>query len=251
MTWLQRMSPRPEAEQRLVCFPHAGGTAAFYAPWDRLCSRSEVHAVCYPGRARRAHEPFATDLRRMAHDIARDIARATRPLTDRPLVFFGHSMGAWVAFEAARYLEHVGVAVSHLFVSGARGPHTRKGTLTQAALRDDAAIVEEIVALGGVHPELLAEPALLKRVFPYVVADIHMADSYAHRPGPPLHCPITALAAADDPIAAPHDVASWARQTRGAFRAHKVPGDHFYLDAEPPVALVEAHHAATAEPAHT
>ncbi|MFM9372894.1 thioesterase II family protein [Streptomyces sp. Da 82-17] len=247
MTWLHRMSPRPEADQRLICFPHAGGTAAFYAPWDRLSRHSEVHAVCYPGRGRRAREPFATDLRRMALDIA----GAVRSLADRPLALFGHSMGAWVAFEVARHLEHTGVPVGHLFVSGACGPHTRLGSLTQAALRDEAAIVEEIVAIGGIHPELLAQPAVLKRVFPYVVADVHMADSYAHRPGPPLDCPITAVAAADDPIAAPHDVAAWARQTRGGFQAHTVPGNHFYLEAQPPVALVEGRLAPAPEPART
>ena len=48
---------------------------------------------------------------------------AMAPLTDRPFALFGHSMGAYVAYELACRLEERGVRPTHLFVAGPRAPH--------------------------------------------------------------------------------------------------------------------------------
>ena len=33
--WIRRFHPRPDARVRLVCLPHAGGSASFYFPVSR------------------------------------------------------------------------------------------------------------------------------------------------------------------------------------------------------------------------
>ncbi|MCB5165686.1 alpha/beta fold hydrolase [Streptomyces bambusae] len=230
MTWLQCTTPRPDAERRLVCFPHEGGVASFFARWAEALPGTEVHAACYPGRAERAAEPCATDVRHLAGDLA----RAVRPLADRPLVLFGHSLGAWIAFETARELEAAGSRVCALVVSGAPAPQTRRTPGTAPGLAGG----EFAPAPADSPAPLLAEPVLLKLVFPYVQADARMAESYVHRPGPPLNCPVTTLVGAGDPTVTAEDATAWADLSQGAHQAPVPAGPHRPLAARPPQELV-------------
>jgi len=56
--WLRRFERAPDARARLVCLPHAGGSASFFFPLAKaLAPAVEVLAVQYPGRQDRRHEP--------------------------------------------------------------------------------------------------------------------------------------------------------------------------------------------------
>ncbi|MFJ8591193.1 thioesterase II family protein [Streptomyces sp. NPDC093598] len=235
-TWLKCTAPRPDAASRLICFPHAGGSASFFHAWAEGLPAHEVHAVCYPGRAGRYGEPLPTGL----PGLAADIAEAVRPLLDRPVAFLGHSMGAVVAYETARLLEAQGHRIGHLFASGARAPHLPHPEGPDAAELDDDAVADALVALGGTDAELLADPEVRELVLPYVCGDYRMFDAYVHRPGPALRCDVTAIAGDGDPLVPEDRAAAWAALTEGRFTHHTVPGDHFYLVPHPPFALVAA-----------
>lgn len=229
MSWLHRAVPRDDPRTRLICFPHAGGVASFFHGWGERLGDVEIHAVRYPGRAERIAEPPATDLREMADAIA----EAVVPLADRPVALFGHSLGAVVALETARSLEARGVAVAHLVVSG-----SKEGPLPAPdepdADEDDDATILRLLELGGTPPELAADPDFQELVLPYVRADGRMFHDYEHRAEPALRCPVTAIAGDVDVDA---DRRPWTELTP-VFREHVVQGDHFYLIAEPPYALV-------------
>ncbi|MEK8104564.1 thioesterase domain-containing protein [Micromonospora sp. M12] len=49
--WIRALRPRSQpTAMRLVCFPHAGGSATFYHPLSRLVDADiEILAVQYPG----------------------------------------------------------------------------------------------------------------------------------------------------------------------------------------------------------
>jgi surfactin synthase thioesterase subunit len=232
--WLHCPVPLPDPARRLVCFPHAGGSAAFFRDWGGRLPGTEVHTVRYPGRAERIDDPPATDLRVLAHAIA----GAVEPLADRPLVLFGHSMGAAVALETARALERRGVRPAHLVASGSRdAPYPDPVDPDAEDDGDDAAVVARLLALGGTDPELAADPEFQALVLPYVRDDGRLFHSYRPRPDdPPLSCPVTTIVGDADADA---DLRPWSTLTTAAHREHLVEGDHFYLVPRPPFALLQ------------
>jgi pyochelin biosynthetic protein PchC len=229
---LECVVTRPDASDRLICFPHAGGSASFFKDWGRLLPDTEVHAVCYPGRAARITEEPCADLRALSHEIA----DALQALSDRPLALFGHSMGAPVALETARLLQARGVAVSHLFASGSRDGDCVPLDPRTVDEADPVDLIARLVALGGTDPSLAADRDFQELVLPYVLGDTRMFHSYVMEPAPVLRCPVTTIVGDADPDA---DQRPWHRLTRAVFREHVVSGDHFYLIPNPPVSLVE------------
>jgi pyochelin biosynthetic protein PchC len=225
--WLLRFRPVPGAQSRLVCFPHAGGTAAFYRPWlELLPPQLELAAVKYPGGLDRPAEEGMTDIAAMADEIGKAISAVPGPA----VALFGHSLGAIVAYEVARRLDSAsaGPPLRRLIVSGRPGP----GHLDRRSrhLADDGALCAELRELGGTPAAALEHPELRELVLYALRIDYRMAESYRPRPGPPLACPVTAMSADDDPEAPPPLVRDWARTTTGAFTVRTFRGGgHFYL----------------------
>lgn len=100
--WILPLRVNPNARTRVLCFPHAGGGTATYRSWAPLASELEVWAVALPGREHRFGEPATSSVRervaRIADDCLEELGAAL------PVVLFGHSMGALLAFEVAREL---------------------------------------------------------------------------------------------------------------------------------------------------
>ncbi|GAA3362882.1 thioesterase II family protein [Saccharopolyspora gregorii] len=225
--WIRRFQPAPEATARLVCFPHAGGAASYYfSVAKRLAPAIEVLAVQYPGRQDRRTEPCADSVQELAEQVLDQL----RPWSDQPLALFGHSMGASVAFEVARRLEESGTPPRALFASGRTAPARTRNEGVHA-LPDDE-FLDALRELDGTESAALESEELMKLALPALRADYRIAETYAYRPGPPLHCPLHVLLGVDDPKVSADEARDWAAHTTGAFRFHPFPGGHFYLNAE-------------------
>ncbi|PZG21826.1 thioesterase [Micromonospora craterilacus] len=224
--WLRRFHDVPTSRLTLVCFPHAGGSAGFFHPMSASAKHAlQVVALQYPGRQDRSGEPLLTTLSELA-DQAYD---ALRPLMGRPLAFFGHSMGATLAFEVAvrmrQRLENSPVA---LFASGSRAPCRPR--LTDAVhLRDDNGLVAELAALNGTDPRLLREPDLLRIILPVLRADYMAVETYRYEVSLKLDCPIIALVGDADSKVEVADARAWREHSTGPFELRTFPGGHFYL----------------------
>ncbi|MER5408928.1 alpha/beta fold hydrolase [Streptomyces sp. NPDC002769] len=229
-SWLRRFHPRPEEGLRLVCFPHAGGSASAYFRMSRALHTSmEVIAVQYPGRQDRRAEPAVDNITGLADLITAEL----RDAPARPTLLFGHSMGAMVAFEVARRLEAVAEGPLALIASGRRAPSTARPGARPMHLLDDDGIVEELRALNGTHSQILKDEQLLAMVLPALRNDYRAVETYTYAPGPLLHCPVLGLVGEDDPQATLPEVLAWARHTDGGFTLRVFNGGHFYLDAHP------------------
>lgn len=214
---------------RLVCFPHAGGSAAFFQAWADLLDGIEVHAVQYPGRADRIDDPFADDLVTMASSIAAEALT----LDDRPLTFFGHSMGAAVALEAARSCAREGFPIQALIVSGTRDLPLPDRQVPDVVSDDD--LVQSLVDMGGTDHELAENPLFRDLVLPYIRSDSDLFHRYETEIEASLACPITVIAGSADAVA---DRRPWSQLTTAPVRSVEVEGRHFYLVDRPPVDLL-------------
>ncbi|WP_030792690.1 thioesterase II family protein [Streptomyces sp. NRRL S-920] len=228
--WIRCCHPAPDAGVRLLCFPHAGGSvSAYHALSGAVAGVVEPLIVQYPGRQDRYGEPFAAGADEIVDAVLGELDSGGG---SAPLALFGHSMGATVAFEAARRLEAQGRPPVALFLSGRRAPSLPRRTGAMRPVREmsDAELVEEMRKLSGTADELLASPELLSLFLPSMRADYQIVDDYVYRPGEPLSCPVTVLTGDSDPRVGVEDARAWQREVRGAFSCHVLAGGHFFLN---------------------
>ncbi|MFG2409344.1 thioesterase II family protein [Streptomyces brevispora] len=223
--WIRCFRPAPDAGAQLLCFPHAGGSATGYYPLStQVAGTAETLIVQYPGRHDRIGEPFAERLA----DVV-DAVLASLPTSGgRPLILFGHSMGALLAFETARRLAAEGREPAALFVSGSEAPSLPRRARLPCPPSDED-LIGELRLLSGTDEQLLADPEILQLALPPLRADFGMLFSRTHVPGPPLRCPVVALTGDSDPRVSVEGVQAWERETEGPFERHVLPGGHFFL----------------------
>jgi surfactin synthase thioesterase subunit len=208
-----------------VCFPHAGGSATYFFPVSRtLTPGIEVLAVQYPGRQDRRTEPPIDSIAELADVLTEEL----RSWLERPTAFFGHSMGATLAFEVARRFEREGRRLTGLFASGRRAPSLSRDEHCHT-LPDDR-LLAEIRGLAGTDAALLGDEELIRMILPAVRADYRAAETYRYPPGADLSCPLHALTGDDDPKVTVEEAAAWQAHTSSEFQLHVYPGGHFYLN---------------------
>ncbi|MFF0445670.1 thioesterase II family protein [Streptomyces sp. NPDC004609] len=226
--WFRRYPGRTgrRPRLRLVCFPHAGGTAQLFHGWTaRLPDDVELLAVRYPGRHDRLAEPCAETM----DELAGPVTEALVPRLDVPLVLFGHSMGSSVAYEVALRLEkRHRVSPARLLVSGRAAPHRARRTGLHE--RDDDTLVSGIRRLGDLGSEAFDIPELRELLLPPLRADYRLVESYRPAAPAPVRSPITAYIGTEDTGCVREHVMAWGELTAsGDFSLRAFPGDHFYL----------------------
>lgn len=222
--WCRRYRAARNATTRLVCLPHAGGSATFFLPVSAALSPGvDVVAIQYPGRQDRRAEPPIDNVTVLADRIHDIVLRQP----EIPLTLFGHSMGGVIAFEVTRRLEASGHGPVRLFASGRRAPSTYRDETVHR--RDDAGILAEVRGLNGTASSVLGDDELMRAALPALRADYRAIETYQCAPDVTVNCPISVLVGDDDPKTTLDEANAWAQHTSGSFDLQVFSGGHFFL----------------------
>ena len=235
--WIRRITQDKEGLLPvLVCFPPAwvdGLHAENWAP--TLSDGLETLEIIYPGHGELRDQAPVSSIAMLAQSIEAQLAS----WSERPLIFFGHCMGAIVAYEVARSLHRQSKTnLVHLFVSGATSPDTF--VYPWVHLQPDDKIRELMQTIDYPHLELLSPnhgDEASKSHFAMLRADFKAQATYRYTAGEPLDIPITAFTGRKDYWTSPMGVRLWANQTRARF--HEIPqsGGHFDLPKWMPLSI--------------
>jgi surfactin synthase thioesterase subunit len=150
-----------------------------------------------------------------------------------PYAFFGHSLGALVAFETARELGARGISQPvRLFASAYPAPGIPYRKPSVRDLSDEDLLMSVTSQFGDTFGAVSDNPELLASSVAAYRADFTMLETYQHAAGPPLDVPVTVCGAQDDDIDMA-ELAAWQSYTTAAFDLRVFPGGHFYFRDQP------------------
>lgn len=204
----------------LFCFPWAGAGISPFRIWIDAFEGTGVCPIRLPGRETRLHEPAISEM----DTVVRALLEGLAPHLDRPFAFYGHSMGAGIAFELARALRRENRPLPEfLFMASAKAPQLRTHGLEHRNLTD-AELARDLDAAGA----LPADPAIRRLAFPVLRADADLYGRYAYAPEEPLATPIHAFRGMADPSLTSEQVQGWREQTTTGFSFLEVTGGHLF-----------------------
>jgi len=225
-SWFANSRQKQTADLRLFCFPYAGDLGSAFYRWPDLFRPAiDVYPIVLPGRGIRSDEV----LMRRIDPLLLSLRSALDGLLDRPFAFFGHSLGALLAYELACHLAVAkGPEPVALFVSGRRAAHLPPSHREVHALAEDE-FIEAIGQYNGTPPEILLDPNLMSYVAPVLRADLEINETYTYRHNGKLNCEIMAFGGESDVFTSADELSKWTDLSNGKFTLQMMPGDHFFL----------------------
>ncbi len=238
--WLLQEAGGPQAPgavPHVFCFPYAGAGPGAFRGWSEAAAgRFVVSRVQLPGRESRLREaPYES-----MPELVGALVDALRPVLAGRYAFFGHSVGASVAFEVARELRRRGASLpAALFVAGRQAPQL---PWPHPAVRHlaDLPLLHAVQRRYGTVPTALLEDAEVRELLtPALRSDLALVETYSYDPEPPFAFPMLAFGGSSDEMITRADIEAWREQTTGTFRARMLEGGHLFVADQRDVLLAE------------
>jgi surfactin synthase thioesterase subunit len=222
--WTVRRHHRPHAATVLYCFPHAGGLPGEYVRWSDDLPTTEVWGVHLPGRTTRRTEPAHTQMNQLVDALVTHVTFGD----SRPFAFFGHSLGALLAYEVTKELRTRGRHTpARLFLSSCPAPPLPPVARPVQGLSDEELIDAIEHGTGEDLSHLRADPDLRRHALDSFRADHALVEGYRPGPAEPLDCPVTVVAGSQEPGPVWRD--GWAAHTRAGAELLVARGGHFHF----------------------
>ncbi|WP_103863498.1 thioesterase II family protein [Aquimarina sp. I32.4] len=217
-------SKTPDA--KVFCFHYAGGSSSIFKHWVTKESTIEFIPIELPGRGGRIGEPCIENFNTLTHELIKNII----PLLDNtiPFFFFGHSMGAAIAFEVAYQLKSkYTISPQKIIVAGRHSPHKIDTSELHSRLSKDE-LITELRVLNGTPKEILDNKEIIDFLIPMIRSDLRLHESFVYQ-NQKLSIPIIAHAANQDIDATPAIMKHWQEVTRDECIVQEFEGDHFFV----------------------
>jgi surfactin synthase thioesterase subunit len=220
--------PGGDAVPRLFCFHHAGGGSSLYQHWQRALSPTvSVWPVLLPGRERRMRDERFVSLAALVNDLDTHLG----PYLSAPHVFFGHSLGALIAYRlACRRWARGETTPRALLLSAYPAPHLSSPFPPVDHLDDDH-LAQLIEGIGGLTADL--PPQWRTAMVAVARDDLRLCESDTDAGEPGVTCPIHLFGADEDPLVDSEELRAWARHTTEPVDVRILHGHHFYLRDTP------------------
>ncbi len=217
--WITQTSSCLPPLAQVFFFPHGGGRAEEYL---RLfgSDHQTSHALNLPGRAGLGpdYETFS--------ELENDLRPPTQQ-TDLPTIFFGHSLGSLIAYEAACAWPKN--SRSLLVVSGMPVPEQIRQDTNFTGL-DDVEVIRRVASMHGGIPQFVsATPQDFGISASALRADYGLLNSYQIRRRARLPMDALALFGTTDMGTMSDGVHGWSEKVSGNFYALPFDGGHFFL----------------------
>ena len=232
--WIVTPMPKRKARARLIAFPYSGGSASMFFGWPQLLGDEiELCAIQPPGRQERIHEPVPGSV----EELVTALVPTLEEWVQKPCAFFGHSLGAIIAFETALAVrDKYGCDPVLLCVSGATVPirfdmsrFFPAGLDEEANDRPSEEMVKILRELDLVPSELFADQRALMELLRPAIGDWRMALEYQYQASSRIDAPVVAFWGSEDVIAPP-EIGSWAEVTDGEVFDTVFDGGHSFVE---------------------
>jgi medium-chain acyl-[acyl-carrier-protein] hydrolase len=210
----------------LFCISYAGSSALTYLKWKQyLEPEIELYPLELAGRGNRTRDGFYKDFNAALDDLYHLVKKR---IDDTPYAFYGHSMGAILAYEMVCRLRREGHReLVHLFISGRKAPHYPTTDNYTYNLPDNE-FQKAIMNLGGTDRAVFSNPELLEIFLPVLRADYKILATYQYQElSIPLDCNITVFNGDDD--LTNDEIQQWKPYTKGKFGVYTFSGGHFFI----------------------
>ena len=217
----------------IFCLPYAGGSARNFDKWTSAQPLFRFIPVEYPGRGKRIDEqPLET-----IASLSQQLTNAIISSNPEKFALFGHSMGADIAFQSAKYLCRLGKVPSCVFLSARQAPLVPSRTKKIHHL-PRADFERELLLLGGTNRQVIASSELMELFEPILRADFRLAEERCFDSLSPVDTPIITITARNDPYVLEDDTKGWKKFTSREYYHWSVLGDHFSV-LESPKSLLQ------------
>ena len=228
--WIVSLNRVEDPKVRLLCLPFEGGSAAFYESWvDRILVGVELLAVELPGHGVRAQEAPCDDM----EDVVRQIMEASfEHLHDRPLMLFGHGVGALLAYELALQFAAAELPMpKRMIVSGCQAPSDTSTYFPLMAHLDDKDFFEDLVNDECLVQRVVQDPESIVMGLDSIRADYRMRESYQGSVQTKLTIPVEVFAGSRDCIPL-GNLLKWQQVACQPVHVCVFKGDHFFIEQD-------------------
>lgn len=211
----------------MFVFPHAGSGPLQYKTLAAVLPEEwELQVVHLPGREDKFSVPFILNWTEVIKNVVTEMSSLIGSFKN--VVVFGHSMGAWLAFESTLEMEVKLKETNFLFIASGIKPPIEKTILTDLATKvPDGEFLQKLSGIKGIPEELKRNKEFLQAYLDVIRADLKLLLDAKIYKNKKIDFDIMALMGNSDPIVDFDSICQWKKIFTGEFKLVCLNGGHF------------------------
>ncbi|BAP31987.1 uncharacterized protein CHSO_2950 [Chryseobacterium sp. StRB126] len=216
----------------LFCIPYAGGSSMSFSNITSLINIEELEIKCLelPGRGIRHQEPLLSSLDEAADDLYANVKNSLE-FPQRPVIIWGHSMGAILALLISAKLYQHQFNIVGLLVSGMKAPTHQSSNHSLSEKAKNKLLSSLLPIKHEQNKEAPLFQKIYKKRMEIMEKDVEILEKYQANNW--LHIsvinPIAVIMGEDDDLYPDHSYyGNWKLHTSGNTELFTIKGNHFF-----------------------